>query len=229
MGQYRQWLHYREIDQQLKGQLAALEQELMTTRAQAQEDDSTYAENSIIQALISQHAAKLLAAVEQELAASLPPPTFTEPATEPIPNTTALQPDIQAIEQQEQGAMSAALLAWGGLPNFTSHDMQEPIVNATTQSPLLPSTDPQEQLLPADVSSFVAAHSLTDPQIKMPWWIRDIARRSSSSGVPAKSPVDQQSQRTNRLVQRWFERWGEQARNPEEAQHGNNRGQHGYE
>ncbi len=227
MGQYRQWLHYREIDQQLKGQLATLEQELITTRAQAQEDDSSYAENPIIQALVSQHAAKLLTAVEQRLAASLPPQTFTEPATEPIPSTTALQLDMQPIARQEQGAMSAALLAWGGLPNLTSHDMQEPIINATTQSSLLPSTDLQEQLLPQDVSSFVAAHSLTDPQIKMPWWIRDIARRSSN-GAQSKSPVDQQSQRTNRLVQRWFERWGEQARNPEETQHGKNRGQHGH-
>ncbi len=53
MGQYREWLHYREIDQRLQRQRARLEQDLMDLQKQAQrlQEHNYHAHNSIVQAL----------------------------------------------------------------------------------------------------------------------------------------------------------------------------------
>jgi len=224
MGQYRQWLHYREIDQQLQGQLEALEQELTTARAQISqlEYDSSYAENPIIQALIGQHAERLLAAVERKFHTAQP--VAAETTTKPVPSRPSRQQNRHA--QEEYRTMSAALMAWGGMPNFTMQEAERDIIQRPASS-----THPQEHLLPDDVNAFVDANSTTDPQIKLPWWLREAARRSLLIEQSSNSsPVDQQSMRTNHLVQRWFARWGEQVKNAEEVKLGKSEGEepHGY-
>ena len=38
--------------------------------------------------------------------------------------------------------------------------------------------------------------------MQLPWWLRNAAL------LNANGPIDQESMRTNRLIQRWIERWG---------------------
>jgi hypothetical protein len=56
MGQYKQWLHYREIDQHLHNQLTQLTAELATLQNQAQllEADLSLSENIVISSLLAQ-------------------------------------------------------------------------------------------------------------------------------------------------------------------------------
>jgi hypothetical protein len=57
--------------------------------------------------------------------------------------------------------------------------------------------------------AFFEEHAQTDPQLELPWWLRNIA--ISSKDKQSNRPIDHHSNRTNRLVQRWIERWGRQS------------------
>ncbi|GCE27766.1 hypothetical protein KDA_32500 [Dictyobacter alpinus] len=190
MGQYRQWLFYRNIDQQLTQQIQTFEQELAILQAEIRhlENDTTYSENSILQTLIGvQH---------------------IRPDIHQAPERAMPAPKQKAAEQSG-GSVSPALFAWSQLPNFDAQEMQKPIVNATTQSPVPHANTSSDDLLPGDLNAFVEAHSQTDPQLKVPWWLRN-TRKPAEKNPQSTSPIDQQSIRTNQLVERWFERWGEQ-------------------
>lgn len=198
MGQYREWLFYREIDQQLTTQIQALEQELAQVQAQVGrlEHGKRYAENIIIQALIGIQQAQQ---VHSQGSASDP---ATRPAT------------------QGQQAVSPTLFAWNQLPQLDNRDVQPVNNNASRGAPSSPPAA-EGSLLPTNISAFMDAHSQTDPQLKVPWWLRNAhAYKEISSDAPGTSPVDQQSTRTNQLVERWFERWGERTKNSASQQEG---------
>lgn len=148
MGQYKQWLEYREQGQHLRTALMLLEQE----QEQLQEEIDRLAttthvtQNPIIQALLTKQKLEL---------------------------AQKKQPALQESESRGQG--------------------QDDICN----------------LLPADINAFVDAHSLTDPQLKVPWWLRNL-RSTTEQAVGEQSPIDQQSERTNRSVERFFQRWNDQ-------------------
>ena len=58
---------------------------------------------------------------------------------------------------------------------------------------------------------------LTDPQLKIPWWLRSTFSNVNKD-EQTTNPVDQHSTRTDALVQRWFSRWGRQVNEPSEGQ-----------
>src|SRR5713226_7693493 len=61
MGRYQQWLHYQEVDQQLRSRLELLETELAQLQAQAHtlaEVHPTASNNVIIQSLLTYHNAE---------------------------------------------------------------------------------------------------------------------------------------------------------------------------
>ncbi len=103
-------------------------------------------------------------------------------------------------------SISPALLSWGGLPNFELYEIKEPFL-VDNQSPSFLNR-PEIELLPEDMIAFFDEHEQTDPQLELPWWLRNIT--VSSKGEQAGRPIDHNSIRTNRLVQRWIERWGRQ-------------------
>jgi hypothetical protein len=221
MGQYQQWLHHREIEQQLQMTQATLEQELsaLQERVSTLEQIYHYAENPIIEAL-----AASLSEQNQEVpfvgesnGASLMYASM--PALE-----TAVPPEESAKMNAETGngshghgeheVLSSALLAWGNLPNFDALPVpQQPepeslTTTAAVNQPLPSIPHSELDLLPDDLVGFFDSQHLTEPQLELPWWLRNITPSTYTS--PANGPVDQESIRTNRLVQRWLERWGRQ-------------------
>jgi len=71
-------------------------------------------------------------------------------------------------------------------------------------------------LLPQDMPAFFDQQTPTEARIELPHWFRNLTSASGSNG-----PIDQESVRNNRLVQRWIERWRKQPPDP-----ANNRGEH---
>lgn len=202
MGQYRQWLSYREADQQLQSQIKESEKELVQLYAQIDqlEADTTYSENIILQMLVGiQQAEK---ARRNKAEAPTPAPSmFGE----------------QSASDSRRGSVSPALFGWGNLPNFNTQDIQRPITDTSNQH-LAPQFQPSnDNLLPHDLTAFTDDSGQTDPQIKIPWWLRD-AQPAAKEDPQSTQPIDQLSQRTNQYVQRWFERWGKSATESEQAQ-----------
>ena len=114
-----------------------------------------------------------------------------------------------ASDSQYSGSgdsISPALLSWGGLPNFGLHEINESFPVDEQALPLI--NHSETELLPEDMIAFLEGHELTDPQLELPWWLRNITIYSRDK--QAGRPIDYKSIRTNRLVQRWIERWGRQ-------------------
>ncbi|SRR5579883_1969381 len=226
MGQYRQWLHHREVEHRLRSQLAACEQELeqIEEGMRQLENDAAYASNSIMQALIARHTEMMLDKVAMTLEAAGPLVAATYSSTQSAEQPVPVAYTTPAADSSGTGTVSPALNAWSSLPDIAAQDIQAPVthISPPSSSPSQPSrpslphiSNGQGNLLPEDVSSFIDAYGLTNPQLKMPWWLRN-AVNAAQNARGSSSPVDQQSLRTNRLVQRWFERWGQQIEAVEE-------------
>lgn len=59
------------------------------------------------------------------------------------------------------------------------------------------------------MTTFFDEYGQTQPQIELPWWLRNIALAASIDRTNRTGPLDPETLRTNRLVQRWLERWGQ--------------------
>ena len=193
MGQYQQWLHYQEIHRNLITQVEALEAELASlqeclNRLGQQHEIALFTDNPIMQALV----------------AHLPPQSVS-------PNSNARftleTHNTAGVGSEGPGdSISPALRSWGGLPNFEFYEIEEPVL-VDDETPSFFNYS-EIELLPEDMNAFFDDHEQTDPQIVLPWWLRNIT--VSSKDAQAGQPIDQNSIRTNRLVQRWIERWGRQ-------------------
>lgn len=190
MGQYRQWLHYRHVAQQLQTQKEHLTTELRNLQERIYDPNvpPLDADNHIVQALTLY--TKTSSALSQELLVE-----------QGVANGHIQQPEI----------VSQALFDHSRLPNLESlHviDIQEPTLpkrptNAYT--PLSPTPHKAIDLVPESRNTCSDEHEQTEPQIVLPWWLRKAALSATQSDT-----LDSQSVRTNRLVQRWLERWGRQ-------------------
>ena len=177
MGQYRQWLHYRDIDRHLHTQREQLTHEIAHLQEQLHCLETAHpdADNNIVQALITQQATQ---SVQPR---AIPSPT----SVSPVPSVS---PEVPLPEWVREEARQ-----------YTSNPQTPlPTVSPTYASlPPLPHPvhpQPQNDDVPAP----------TDPQIAIPHWLRRAASVSQSG------PLDPQGVQTNRLVQRWLERWGKQ-------------------
>lgn len=216
MGQYQQWMHYREVDRLLQEQLAQLEAEF-TRLLQTAPEQTQYAclsDNSILIALSAYQREEPQG---RQTAESLPPSTpRKEPAGSPTSNvvSTSIPPDGDS-QVKTTGAISPALRSWGEFPDVI--DGATPELSVSLAERALPAI-PHDglALLPEDMNAFIEEFTPTDPQIELPWWLQNIA---ATAGVnQSNGLIDLQSARTNRLVQRWLERWGRLPASP--RQHG---------
>lgn len=137
MGKYQQWLHYREVEQQLQTQMEVLKKELGHLQAQYQQ----------------QHRPEVLSDESSNLILHALAVHFSE------------QPPSPSLR---------SMTSYPGMPQASQ---------PTSSS----EPDP------------------TEPQIEIPHWLRNLATAPGTNG-----PVDQESLRNNRLVQRWVERWRKQ-------------------
>ena len=184
MGQYKTWLHYREIDQQLHTQLTQLTTQLNALKEQAQllDEGLSLSDNAIIQALLAQ-------------LVSPPPSEATQQTAPDIPTTSAS--DIP----QTSPSLHGHFASFFPLPSTTLPDPLPITRPASTPHPEL-------DLLPEDISAFVDEHTHTAPLRTPPWWLHKIPANSVAPTGSSHNFKDQQSERTNHSVQRWFERWG---------------------
>jgi len=196
MGQYQQWLHYQAIDRRLRTQVETLEAELAQIQLhlahlEQQQEGASLTDNPIVQALIAnQHIHNVS-------------PKSTDRNTNG--STTFSASDLQSSASGD--SISPALLSWGRLPNFGLQDLEESGPAVEQATPL--ASHSEIELLPEDMMAFFEEHAQTDPQLELPWWLRNIA--ISSKDKQGNRPIDHHSIRTNRLVQRWIERWGRQS------------------
>ncbi len=188
MGQYRQWLHYRHVDQQLQFQKEELIQALTSLREYIKDFDAQLptANNHIIQALT----------------------LYTE--TPFMPSETLLAKQVSENGHQPE-FISQALFDHSRLPDLEQlhgKDISETVLPkrpTNVYAPLPPIPYKAVDLVPEDSSTLPDEHAPTEPQIALPWWLHKAALSATQS-----NSLDSQSIRTNRLVQRWLERWGRQ-------------------
>ncbi|HLH60274.1 MAG TPA: hypothetical protein VKV20_01215 [Ktedonobacteraceae bacterium] len=222
MGQYQQWLHYQEIDRQLRAELARLEAEL----AHLQEsigDNAPGLESAINGEMPRQFPAisthntviRLL-----ELGTKGPPSTFPEqagaarngsahdiltPARGPADEHGRVDgvgsgEDASGKGRQTQNGeiLATPVISQGRLPQFGPAEavegthVRERQARATTP-------DTEIVLLPQDMQVFFDQHAQTDPQQEVPWWLRKKAANTVAFD-------DSESLRTDELVRRWIER-----------------------
>jgi len=203
MGQYQQWLHHREVDEQLGKRLEQLQTELALLQAQAHtlaETTSSSSENTIIQALLSAHKAEVHVASNQPSAQTvLPQQLFVDEPQE----ETAAPHNIFKVEEEESAPVSPALFAWGRLPNLDAQKIQLPATNTRRSGAL----SGEEGLLPQDMTTFFHQHTNPVPRPRIPAWLENVISAPTAPDQLPNNPVDQQTLRTNRLVERWLERW----------------------
>ncbi len=197
MGQYRQWLHYRHVAQQLQTQ----KDQLTTAVKHFQEHIDALnappldANNSIVQALTLY--VKTLSASPQE--------SLVE---QPVENGHIQQPET----------ISQALFDHSRLEPFHMKDMHEPILpkrpTSSSYTPIPSNPHKPVDLVPEATDTFPDEHGQTEPQVALPWWLRKTGHSEGQDNT-----LDAQSVRTNLLVQRWLERWRRQEeQEPQSAQ-----------
>ncbi|HVB22333.1 MAG TPA: hypothetical protein VNG51_10340 [Ktedonobacteraceae bacterium] len=226
MGQYQQWLHYRDVERLRRAQLEELLEELaqLHTREQllqqllqpadGQEQSAQEEAPSILQPTN-----EMLHALAIGLNGHTNHTHHTDTDINPAPatweNGTWEKATAQsAQEDKPMTAISQALFAQSSLPSaedeylpdpdsIASPDASQPPLNRYAALPPIPRTPHSEyMLLPEDMGAFIEQHTLTEPRMALPWWLRNAALQN------ANGPIDQESLRTNRLIQRWIERWG---------------------
>ncbi|GAC1389333.1 MAG: hypothetical protein NVS4B11_13790 [Ktedonobacteraceae bacterium] len=188
MGQYRQWLHYRQVDRQLHTQKEHLTTALARLQAQITCLDAPPLDtnNCVIQALT----------LSMKTSATSSQVLITDQSLE---NEHLQQPE----------AISQALFDHSRLPDLEptlAKDRAEPALSEQpmhTWAPPIPHK--AIDFIPEDMVALVDEHTQTEPQIALPWWLHN-ATLAATQG----NGLDQQNIRTNKLVQRWLERWGRQ-------------------
>ena len=231
MGQYQQWLHYQEVDRRLRAELEALETELthlqdsmhdhpLTGESSSNGEVSTgqtalQTKNIIIHALVSSLNAYTSTPGEAlQQAANLPPhlPPGNFNATngsneqEFAGSNSPLISNGGAMQPTRGETISPALMNWSELPNFGPQELEG--ASPVMEQPAVPATPhPEIVLLPEDMSAFFDEHAQTQPQLALPWWMRDKATSAPAHGrAGSLASIDLELMRMNQMVRRWMER-----------------------
>jgi hypothetical protein len=203
MGQYQQWLHYREVKRQLHAQIESLEAELAELEARARSFEETDA--SVDGDTSDNELFRLLS-----LATRLDTHTSSRESEPATTNGVASSPPTsmnEATAAREPGAaesFSPPFFGWSLPPDFSPQE--EPAAAPAFEGPS-PSPLPQPgiELLPEDMTAFFDEYSQTDPQLGLPWWQEPPP--VASPNMHGSAPVDQQGLRNKHEIERWIERW----------------------
>ncbi len=193
MGQYRQWLHYRHIDQQLQAQKEQLIGAMTRLQERIDHLDAhpLASDNHIVQAL-----------------------TLYMTTCSPSSGVLSGEQPMKNGSDQPPESISQALFDHSRLPDLyplheqDTHETLFPKRPTNPFIPLPPITHKAIDLVPEDSSTLPEDHEPMEPQSALPWWLENAVTPSSS--------LNAQSMRTNHLVQRWLERWGRQEEQTQE-------------
>lgn len=203
MGQYQQWRQLQEIDQRLRAQLETLETELALLQDQANMlgTDDLSTDNQFVRLLLTaSHNGNGQAAAAPAPASRARPPASSYP---PYPLYSSYPPNV-----------SSPFFTQNRLPDL-ENGLTDP-EQSPARRPLPPLPHSEAPLLPDDVAAFFDSHGSTEPQLELPWWLHSLTRGNKrANGNDSPIPLDPESVRTNRLVQRWFERWGRSTTQPQ--------------
>jgi hypothetical protein len=231
MGQYSRWLHYQEVDRRLRAELEELKAELnhlqhsienhtsMRTSSPGAEAPTGEATpqmgNIIIRALVSSLNSSI-STPDQTFQQGRNPAPHSTPSHTSAPNglheqqsatsNSTLTATSDAKQSTPGETISPALMSWGALPNFGTPEINgaAPVIE---QQPETTTPHPEIVLLPEDIPAFLDEHARTEPQLKLPWWLRPATSEATAQGVAdMPASTDLERIRTNKLVQRWMER-----------------------
>ncbi len=202
MGQYQQWLHYREQDRQLRAQLEKLEAELadLQDRVGQLPDTGSYEQNSLLRLLWLASRLEAAQTVEQPIADSETPLSST-------PETPLEEHDTPGITSE-----TPTLFPWNSLPDVHLPPTAAGVHSSDgdTTIPSSPLSHPEIELLPEDMAAFLDEHTRTSPQLALPWWMRQ-PTPASPVGPGQTHSLEQETIRHKRDIARWLERWGRQS------------------
>lgn len=190
MGQYRQWLQYRETDRHLHEQMYQLEEQLVQLETQI---DHTPTEEMLADNIIM-HALAMYAQSGSD-------GTSAEQEAPAHQLTQNFLPALQA-----RGSFSAA-----DTPKILQSLRQQQNAKKINAIPTTPHTE--LALLPEDIGAFIDEHTQTGQQRPPAWWLQTIQQNISATSQIAPGETNGQAEsgtRTNHLVQRWVARWGRQ-------------------
>ncbi len=201
MGQYKEWLHSLELDWQLRTQVKTLKNQISHLQARAVQLEPLLPteQNTVIQALLAYAQAPIrskepLPIPSPTLSQSQWSPAFTQQATieeelfEPTLTLKALRP----TEVKHRG-----LLHRDKLVEPTSQPSQIPVPNSPLETPRLELNEEVKMRALLQIGS--------QEEIHLPWWLEQMMVNTQGTG-----PIDPETVRTNRLIQRWLTRWGQQ-------------------
>lgn len=118
--------------------------------------------------------------------------------------TVISSPNSSTVEGEFIQHISPSLLDWSELRDFhpRPQQMQNPLHNDNT-SPTAPPAPDIEPPLEEGMAEFAESSQL-ESQPEPPWWLDTTVLPSTT--IEPTVPIDPESLRTNRLVQRWLER-----------------------
>jgi hypothetical protein len=202
MGQYQQWLQYREREHQLRARLEELEAELAELQARALllQEPGSYEQNSLLHLLVQ--------ATNLNFA---PPQADSSHNGAETPLSSTQMSAVEGYDAAGAEGETNGLFPWNGLLDVRMPADREATVPST------PLAHPQIELLPEDMGPFFDEHTQTAPQLQLPWWMRQrVATPPPGQANQRNIPIDQERMRNNREIERWLERWRRQSGNAEQ-------------
>lgn len=194
MGQYRLWLHYRTIDQNLRGQQVTHIQELSEINEHIARIEKTKpsTNNAIITMLMQQLTSQGNTNSDFADGTSIQPERNGAPQENadtkkhqtPPPSNYGLQGDNLPMTNPTLGPEPQhtlpGLLAWNSLPNFTYQELDIPEEPSATSNSTLSATT--YHLSPTDL------HSSQEPRPQanehLPWWLRNLTQPTQEEYEP---------------------------------------------
>ncbi len=206
MGQYRLWLHHREVDHLLQTQLLALEKDLahLDERIAYLQSNQATRDNTIFRALryVQQRS------IKEQLDYTDSRIKGTEGTSE-VPSTgSSALPDLSA--RLASSIPSPSYQSTSSNPLASQPSRSENLSTPSSTSSLSKSAQSSNTSVtlsrsPSPLSDYQPDGSLP-PLIPLSSKETDVSQQDQQVAPSTTQPVDQQSLRTNQLVQRWFER-----------------------
>jgi hypothetical protein len=210
MGQYRLWLHYRAIEQNLqkqhkthKQELSEIDEQIARLGKTAMPTDNVLLTMLMQQLKLQEHTTYNTTGVQPEHNGTPLENANGQKYQTPPPSNYGIRRTTDPSPLPQPPHVSPGLLAWGHLPNFATQDIHIPEEHLLSGDaiPISPATTDR---LPNDLTALLDQ----EPQHRqLPWWLRNLMQPPHEEQEPQQTtPIDQQSRHTNQRVEHWFAR-----------------------